>query len=160
MAREFGLSVTQIQAALDRALPAFDAKNQLLAFKRELHRLQDLSDEFFVIAKRDKDHESAHLVARLNERIAAMRGWTSINIRMDPYTVQSEAQPSRHERIKEAIMRLTNDQPPARREAVNLIDKLGHERALELLKAGSGNGHDNGSGGDASSDPDPDPAAS
>jgi hypothetical protein len=37
-------------------------------------------------------------------------------------------------------MRLVNQEPPAKREAINLMGKLGAERALELLKAGSGNG--------------------
>jgi hypothetical protein len=73
LSREFALPVRQVEEIIDRMLPVFDAQNQLRAFKRELHRLQDLSGEFFVIAKRDKNHESAHLVARLNERICAMR---------------------------------------------------------------------------------------
>jgi hypothetical protein len=48
-----------------------------------LRRLEDLSGEFFAIAKRDKNHESAHLVARLNERIYAVRGFSPVNVRTD-----------------------------------------------------------------------------
>src|SRR5262245_9559774 len=106
LAREFGLPVAQIEAALDRMLPAFDSQNQLRAFKREIARLEDLSSEFFTIAKRDKDRDCAHLVARLNERIASMRGWTSVNIRMDPLAAQTEQAPSDYERIRAAIYRL------------------------------------------------------
>src|SRR5262245_44584555 len=84
LAREFGIRVAEVERSLDRCLPAFDVQNQLRAFKRELRRLEDLSGEFFTIAKREKNFESAHLVARLNERICAMRGWTSVNIKMDP----------------------------------------------------------------------------
>lgn len=151
LAHQFGRSVVQIEQALDRLLPVFDAASQLRAYKRELEKMECLSSEFYVLAKRDKSPEHAHLVARLNERICAMRGIGPINVRMDPYTVQVDQKPSQFERIKAAINRVYNEQPRARREAIEMLDKLGHERALELLKAGSGNGH---SGGDASSDPD------
>ena len=104
LSREFAIPIRRIEEIIDRMLPAFDAKNQLFAYKRELHRLEDLSGEFFAIAKRDKNHESAHLVARLNERICAMRGIGPMNMRMDPLTVQVADQPSRHERIKAAIL--------------------------------------------------------
>src|SRR5262245_20148642 len=109
LSREFALTVTQVEQILDRMLPVFDAQNQLRAYKRELRRLEDLSGEFFTIAKRDKNHESAHLVARLNERICAMRGFSPVNVRMDPLTVEVKQQPSRHDRLREAIMRLQHD---------------------------------------------------
>src|SRR5262245_19419480 len=115
LAREFGLPVAQIEAALDRMLPAFDSQNQLRAFKREIARLEDLSSEFFTIAKRDKDRDCAHLVARLNERIASMRGWTSVNIRMDPIAAQAHQEPSSHDQSRAAIMRIARGpdwQPP------------------------------------------------
>ena len=35
----------------------------------------------------------AHLVARLNERICAMRGFSPVNVRMDPLTVEVKQQP-------------------------------------------------------------------
>jgi len=115
LSREFVLSVAEIEQALDRCLPAFNAQNQLRAFKREIQRLEDLSSEFFTIAKRDKDHDSAHLVARLNERIASMRGWTAINIRMDPIAAQAHQEPSSHDQSRAAIMRIARGpdwQPP------------------------------------------------
>src|SRR5262249_53099458 len=78
------------------------------AFKRELRRLEDLSGDFFAIAKRDKNHDirasSAHLVARLNERICAMRSWAPV--KLDPITVEVAQQPSSFERIHAAILRV------------------------------------------------------
>src|SRR5262249_54783920 len=117
LAREFALSVIEVERSLDRMLPVFDAQSQLRSFKRELKRLEDLSGEFYTIAKRDKCRDSAHLVARLNERICSMRGWSPVNIRIgvDPSAVEAEKRPPRHERIAEAIMRLTSGpdgQPP------------------------------------------------
>jgi hypothetical protein len=87
-------------------LPVFDAQNQLRAFKRELHRLEDLSGEFYAIAKRDKNHESAHLVARLNERICAMRGIGPMNVRMDPLQVEVAQAPTSYEKIKSVLLNL------------------------------------------------------
>jgi len=156
LARQFDLSIVQIEQALDRMLPVFDPPSQLRAYKRELHCLEDLSREFFVIAKREKNHESAHLVTRLNERICAMRGFSPVNIRTDPLQVEVQQQPTQHEKISEAIMRICGDQPPAQREAINLIPKIGPERALALLKAGLVNGDGNGA---AVPSPSTDPAA-
>src|SRR5262249_11886218 len=141
LSREFALSVVQVEQILDRMLPVFDVQSQLRAYKRELRRLEDMSGEFFAIAKRDKNHESGHLVARLNERICAMRGFSPVNVRMDPLTVEVKQQPSRHEKIREVIMRLT-EQPPVRRAAIERIDQLGPEKALEILGPPQPNGGD------------------
>jgi hypothetical protein len=103
LSREFALTLTEVERILDRMLPAFDGQHQLRAFKRELQRLEDLSGEFFALAKRDHDRDSAHLVARLNERICAMRGWSPVNIRMDPLTVQAQEAPRSFDRVRQAI---------------------------------------------------------
>jgi hypothetical protein len=157
LSREFAIPIRRVEEIIDRCLPAFDARSNLSAFKRELRRLEDLSSKFFALAKRDGSHESGHLFARLNERICAMRGIGPINIRMDPLQVEVAQQPSSHDRIHDAIMNLVNQQPPADREAHNLIGKLGGERALELLKAGSGNGDGAAVPSDVPSADDPEP---
>jgi len=133
LAREFSIPVAEVERALDRCLPAFDAQNQLRAFKRELRRLEDLSNEFFTIAKRDKDRDCAHLVARLNERVAAMRGWSAINIRMDPMTTQATQQPSSHDKIKAAIFGLIDRLPPEQQALRRRLAELSPTQALELL---------------------------
>src|SRR5215471_21700184 len=81
LSREFAIPIRRVEEIINHHLPSLDAKNQLFAYKRELRRLEDLSGECFVIAKRDKNPEFAHLFARLNERICAMRGIG--NIRTD-----------------------------------------------------------------------------
>ena len=106
LAREFAIPIRQIEEIIDRMLPTFDAKNQLFAFKRELRRLEDLSGEFFAIAKRDKNPECGHLVARLNERICAMRGIGPMSVRTDPLAVQVAQQPSSYDRITSVLMNL------------------------------------------------------
>jgi|SRR5215472_4521529 len=135
LSREFALSLTQIEQILDRMLPAFDAQNQLRAFKREIERLESLSSEFYTIAKRDLCRDSAHLVARLNERICAMRGWSPVNVRMDPLAVQVAEQPSSYDRISEAIMRVVEQAPPAQRALRKRLEQLDPEEALALLNS-------------------------
>src|SRR5262249_8762922 len=81
------------------------------------------------------------LCVKIEERLSLLLGTDHpTTSRVDVYAVEREQQPSSHEQIKAAIMRLVEQEPPAKREAINLIGKIGHERALELLKAGSGNG--------------------
>jgi hypothetical protein len=131
LSREFAIPIRRIEEIVDRCLPTFDAQNQLRAFKRELRRLEDLSGECFVIAKRDKNPEFTHLFARLNERICAMRGIG--NVRMDPLQVEVAQQPSQHERIVEAFKRLQDSAPPAVKALRERLDQMSTERALELL---------------------------
>ena len=57
LSREFAIPIRRVEEIIDRMLPACDARNQLFAYKRELRRLEDLSGECFVIAKRDKNPE-------------------------------------------------------------------------------------------------------
>jgi hypothetical protein len=166
LSREFALPVTQIEQILDRMLPVFDAQSQLRAFKRELRRLEDLSGEFFALAKRDKNHESAHLVARLNERICAMRGWSPVNVRIDPLAVQVEKEPDSFEKIEAAIKRVAEQAPPAQRALRERVEQLGPEKALALLNAGNdqlnaGNVHASGAvdGLSAPDDAEPNPPA-
>jgi hypothetical protein len=163
ISKQLRCTVGEVDAALDRVLPKLDNAARLRHISLDLNRLDRLLEVFYKRAIEDVDTQAGLLCVKILERKSAMLGLDSPQ-KLDVVQLQAAKEPTQHEKITAAIMRLTNDQPPARREAVNLIDKLGHERALELLKAGSGNGHDNGhdngSGGDASSDPDPDPAAS
>src|SRR5215831_10841126 len=106
LSREFAIPIRRIEEIINNMLPTVDAKNQLFAYKRELRRLEDLSGEFFAIAKRDKNPECGHLVARLNERICAMRGIGPMSVRTDPLAVQVAQQPSSHDRITAVLMNL------------------------------------------------------
>jgi hypothetical protein len=120
-----------VEQALDRVLPTFTQQTQARSYKRQLFLMEDLNSEFYAIAKRDKSIEAAHLCARLNERICAMNGWTSVNIRMDPVAAQAAEMPTQHEQIKDAIMRVARG--PNWRELVD-------ERLNDLPASGNGNG--------------------
>ena len=131
LSREFGIPIRRVEEIVDRCLPAFDAQNQLRAFKRELRRLEVLSTECFLIAKRDKNPEFTHLFARLNERVCAMRGIG--NIRTDPMAVEVAQRPSQHDRIKQVINDFWDRLSPAEKAVRNRLNEMPAERALELL---------------------------
>jgi hypothetical protein len=107
LARQFSTSVTEIERAIDRCLPVFDTQNQMRAYKREIQRLEDLGAKYHALAMGDDaSPEMAHVYARINERRCAMSGWSSVNIRLDPFAAQVKEQPTQHEKIRDAIFRL------------------------------------------------------
>ena len=130
-AREFGVSRMEAERAIDRCLPVFNSKTEMMAYKRERQKLDDIGSKYHAQAMAG-DIDSGHLYARINERRCAMAGWSNINIRLDPYTAQTEQQPSSHERISQAIMRMVNEAPPAQRAAINRMEEIGFEEALRL----------------------------
>jgi hypothetical protein len=133
-------TVGEVDASLDRTLPKItnDAKRRLIAL--DLDRLDGLIEVFYKRAIEKVDAQAGLLVVKI--RNTALLGLDSPQ-KVDVVQVQAVKEPSRHEKIREAIKRITDQQPPAEREAItiNLISKIGGERALELLKAGSANGN-------------------
>jgi len=105
LARQFETSVTEIGLAIDRCLPVFNSATQMRAYKREIQKLEDVGTKYYAKAM-EGEIESAHVYARINERYCAMQGWSSVNIKLDPYAAQVKEEPSGHQKIYEAIMRL------------------------------------------------------
>jgi len=105
LARQFETSVTEIGLAIDRCLPVFNSATQMRAYKREIQKLEDVGTKYYAKAM-GGEIESAHVYARINERYCAMQGWSSVNVRLDPYAAQVKEEPSGHQKIFEAIMRL------------------------------------------------------
>src|SRR5262245_36529835 len=111
IAREMGISRMEVEQALDRVLPVLSQVTNARAYKRHLFLMEDLNTEFYAIAKSAKSdlrdrYDAAHLCARLNERICAMNGWTSVNIRMDPIAAQAAEQPTSYQKITDVLMNL------------------------------------------------------
>jgi hypothetical protein len=105
LARQFETSVTEIGMAIDRCLPVFNSTTQMRAYKREIQKLEDAGGYYYAKAM-EGEIESAHVYARINERYCAMQGWSSVNIRLDPYAAQVKEEPTQHEKIRDAIFRL------------------------------------------------------
>jgi hypothetical protein len=139
ISKELHCTTADVDASLDRTLPKItnDAKRRIIAL--DLDRLDELLKVFFTRAVEKVDAQAGLLVVKILERKAALLGLDSPQ-KLDIVQVQAQEQPSSFDKIRDAIMRVAEQAPPAQREAINLIGKIGPERALELLKAGSGNG--------------------
>ena len=88
---------------------------------------------------------------KILERRANLLGLDSPQ-KLDIIQVQAKDAPSGHERIKAAILSMVEREQPVRRAAINRVDQLGPERALELLGPLEPNGGDDA--GDTLSDSD------
>jgi len=101
----------EVEKAIDRVLPVFNSQTQMRAYIRELQQLEDLGSKWHAKAMRDESPEDAHVYARLNERYCAMQGWSSVNVRLDPYSAQTQQQPTEHEQIRRAIFAIARGNP-------------------------------------------------
>jgi hypothetical protein len=139
ISKELRCTVGEVDASLDRTLPKIDNDARRRYVALDLSRLDELLKVFFARAIENVDAQAGLLVVKILERRALLLGLDSPQ-KLDIVQVQAQEQPSSFDKIRDAIMRVAEQAPPAQREAINLIGKIGPERALELLKAGSGNG--------------------
>jgi hypothetical protein len=128
LARQFETSLMEIDIAIDRCMLPFTTATRMRAFKRENQRLENVCAYYYAKAMAG-DLDSAHVYARCSERLSAINGWSSVNIKLDPVAAQAAEQPSQHEQIKDAIMRIAKG--PNWRELVD-------ERLHDLPASGSG----------------------
>jgi len=92
-----------VEQAIDRCAGLQHADSDAGIQEREIQKL--VGTKYYARAM-GGDIDSGHLYARINERYCAMQGWTSVNIRLDPYAAQIKEQPSQHEQIRDAIFRI------------------------------------------------------
>jgi hypothetical protein len=112
LARQFETSVMEVERAIDRVLPPFTTQNQMRAYKRELQRLEDIGTKYHALAMaNDTNTEFAHIYARINERRCSMSGWSSINVRLDPFVAQVQEQPKSFEKIRQAVYAVARGHP-------------------------------------------------
>jgi len=106
LSKELHCPVSEIDASLDRTLPKLtnEAKRRIIAL--DLDRLDALLKAFMARAIEKLDAQAGLLVVKILERKAALLGLDSPQ-KLDIVQVQAAQTPPRHERIREAIMRLT-----------------------------------------------------
>ena len=145
--KEFGLSTAELDIVLEKLWP-IDTQARLRIVKRDVGKLDRLTQVFYEKALAGCI-QSGLLTVRIWERKHELLGMNAA-AKFEVVTAPPEA-PPRHERIREAIMRLT-EQPPVRRAAIERIDQLGPEKALEMLGSQRPNGSDGQqpNGGDGS----------
>jgi len=132
ISKELRCTVGEVDESLDRTLPKItnEAKRRIIAL--DLDRLDELLKVFFNRAVEKVDAQAGLLVVKILERKAALLGLDSPQ-KLDVVQVQAQKEPSQHDRIKEAILRVANSAPPAQRAAIRRIEEIGFEEALRLL---------------------------
>jgi len=143
-AREFSTPVIEIERAIDRCLPVFNTATQMRAYKRPIQKLEDTETKYHAQAMAG-DIDSAHVYARINERHCAMQGWSSVNVRLDPYSAQTQEQPTRFERIEAAFKRIAESGTPAQKALRKRLEELDPEEALARLDGAGRENPDAGS---------------
>jgi len=132
ISKELHCTTAEVDQALDRVLPKIDNNAKLRIIALDLDRLDQLLKTFFTRAMEKVDAQAGLLVVKILERKAALLGLDSPQ-KLDIVQVQAQKEPSGHDKIKEAIMRLANSAPPAQRAAIRRMEELGFEEALRLL---------------------------
>jgi len=88
------------------------------------------------IADGGKDNAAGHLDLKIRERRAAMWGYDS-PVRFDMVRVTEDRRPSSFDQIHATIMRLVEQGTPAQRAVLKIVERLGPEKALEVLNSGT-----------------------
>jgi hypothetical protein len=124
ISKELRCTVGEVDESLDRTLPKItnEAKRRLIAL--DLDRLDGLIEVFYKRAIEKVDAQAGLLVVK----ILALLGLDSPQ-KLDVVQVQASAEPTQHEKIKDAIMRITKG--PNWRDLVD-------ERLCDLPANGNG----------------------
>jgi hypothetical protein len=117
LAKQYGCTNREIEEAIDRRLSyELDNRQKLRLVKLSLGRIEALMFPFFEKAVKDKDVAAGTLCCKLEERLALLLGLDHPTTqRVDVYQVEEQQQPSGHEQIRAAIMKVArgpNWQPP------------------------------------------------
>ena len=107
--REFGISTTELDAALDRLWP-IDTAARLRTIKTDLGQLNQLTQVFYEKALAG-DVPAGTVTVKLWERKHQLLGLDAVQ-RIDLQIINPPKVPPRHELIREAIERLTGRQLP------------------------------------------------
>jgi len=107
IARQHHCATAEVEAVIDQRLGGeIDNVMRLKAIKLDVARLEGLMQPFYERATKDKDVAAGTLCVKILERRALLLGLDSPT-RVDIVQMQVEERPSRHEKIREVIMRLT-----------------------------------------------------
>src|SRR5262245_37539478 len=134
LAKVHGCTSREVEAAVDRRLDfVLDSAARLRAVKLSTARLEALMVPFFEKAQKG-DAQAGLLCVKIEERLSLLLGTDHPTTqRVAVYQVEAQQQPTQHEKIRQAIMAMVEREQPVRRAAINRLDQLGPERALELL---------------------------
>jgi hypothetical protein len=103
--KQLRLTVGEVDASLDRTLPKIDNDARRRYVALDLNRLDGLLETFYKLAIEKADAQAGLLVVKILERRALLLGLDSPQ-KLDVVQVQAQEAPSRHDRIRDAIMRV------------------------------------------------------
>jgi hypothetical protein len=107
--REFGLTVVELDQALERCFP-LDTAARLRTIRADLGKLDQLIEKFYLKAiAGDGDVNSATLVVKAWERKSALLGLDAVQ-RIDLQIINPPQEVPRNEKIRQVIERLTGRQ--------------------------------------------------
>jgi hypothetical protein len=108
LAKQYGCSSREIEAAIDRRLDyELDNRQRLRLVKLSVGRIEALMSPFYEMAVKDKDVAAGTLCCKLEERLAMLLGLDApLQSKVDVYQVQASSQPKSFDRIREAIYRV------------------------------------------------------
>jgi len=142
IAKQYRCATSEVDAVIDRRL-SYDLNNEmrLRAIKLDIAPSEALMVPFFERATKDKDVAAGTLCCKLLERRALLLGLdhptqSRVDVyqmsRVDVYQIEAQQAPSRHERIREAIMRLAR---PERFQNNGNGPPLGGDGAVDTLSS-------------------------
>src|SRR5262245_15751621 len=113
IAKQYGCSNSEIEAAIDRRLSyELDQRQRLRLVKLSIGRIEALMSSFYERATRDRDVAAGTLCCKLEERLSLLLGLDAPTTqRVDVYQVEAQKQPSSHEEIKRAILGIARGNP-------------------------------------------------
>jgi hypothetical protein len=106
IAKQYRCASSEVEAVIDRRLNfALDNDMRLKAIKLDVARLEGLMQPFYERATKDRDVAAGTLCVKILERRALLLGLDS-PVRIDVTQVEVPNAPTRHEKIREALMNL------------------------------------------------------
>jgi hypothetical protein len=105
ISKELRCTVGEVDASLDRTLPKIDNDARRRYVALDLNRLDELLKVFFARATEKADAQAGLVCVKIMERRALLLGLDSPQ-KLDIVQVQAQEAPTRHERIKAALMNL------------------------------------------------------
>jgi len=123
IAKRHRCSSSEVEAVVDRRLDfKLDNNNRLRAIKLDVTRLEALMLPFFERATKERDVAAGTLVVKILERRALLLGLDS-PVRIDVTQVEAQEAPTRHEKIRDALMSLKYG-PNGRNSDADAVDAL------------------------------------
>jgi hypothetical protein len=120
--KQLSLTVGEVDASLDRTLPKIDNDARRRYVALDLNRLDGMLETFYKRAIEKADAQAGLVCVKIMERRALLLGLDSPQ-KLDIVQVQAQEAPTRHERIKAALMSLKYG-PNGRNGDADAVDAL------------------------------------